>query len=99
MASAAARKASTRSPTERPTGALEREALSDILLAPFGDEAGRAERQHEQQEAEHHDIDQAGVEELRRVALDQADEEPCQDGALDIAEAADDDNRKCLYDH
>ena len=40
-----------------------------------------------------------GLEKLRRVALDQADEQPGDDGALDVAETADNDDGERLDDH
>src|SRR5437660_12151383 len=71
---------------------------SDILFAPLGDEAGRTNREHQQQQPEHHDVDQPGIEILRGEALDQADEHAGENRSLDIAEAADDDDRERRHD-
>src|SRR5215471_15490196 len=74
-------------------------AGSDILFAPFGNQPGRLDRQHQQQKRKDDDVDQAGIEKLRRIAFNETDDQPCKDRSLDIAETADDDDGKSLHDH
>ena len=70
----------------------------DIFFAFLGDQTGRPHGEHEQQQGKDDNVDQAGVEKLRGVALDQPDDEPGDDGAFDIAEAADNDDGEGLDD-
>ena len=47
----------------------------DILFALFGDQPGRAHREHQKQQREHHDVDHSRSEILGREAFDQPDDE------------------------
>src|SRR5262245_19976089 len=72
-------------------------AESDILFAPFRDQPGRLDCQHQQQKREHDNIDQARIEKLRGVAFNKPDDQTCENSSFDVAEATDDDDCKRLH--
>src|SRR5262245_53602314 len=74
-------------------------ASLDILFTLFGDQPGRAECEHQQEQREADGTGQARMHELGREAFDQTDHEPCDDRPLDVAEPADDDDGESLHDY
>src|SRR5262245_52289483 len=67
---------------------------SDMLFAPFRDQPGWLDCQHQQQEREHNNIYEARIEKLRGVAFNESDDQTRENGSFDVAEAANNDDCK-----
>src|SRR5665213_4295654 len=64
----------------------------DIFFPLIGDQASGPHGEREQEQSKDHNIDQTGIEKLGGIALDEPNDQSGDDGAFDIAEAADNHN-------